>query len=74
MSHLKAMALSGGCALLVVPLGGCRPFEKKTTPYEGYAFPERTHCSIRETFVESLDDLDMCHTTHDRDVRTHHWS
>jgi hypothetical protein len=58
----------------VVSLGGCSTFEKKTTPYEGYAFPERTPFSIRATFVGSLDDLDVCHTTHYRDVRTSHWS
>ena len=74
MSHLQAMALLCGLVLLVVPLGGCSLFEKKTTPYEGYAFPDRPHFSIRETFVGSWDDRDMCLTTHYRDVRTHHWS
>ena len=56
MRHLKAIALLCGLGLLVVPLDGCSLFEKKTTPYEGYAF------------------LDMCHTTHSRDVRIAHWS
>jgi len=74
MSHLKAMALLCGVVLLVVSLGGCSIFEKKTTPYEGYAFLDSTHCSIRATFVGSLDDLDMCHITHSRDVRTAHRS
>ena len=74
MSRLKAIALLCGLLLLVVPLGGCSIFEKKTTPYEGYAFLESTHCSIRATCVGSLDDRDMCHITHDRDVRTAHWS
>ena len=43
MSHLQAMALLCGLVLLVVPLGGCSLFEKKTTPYEGYAFLDLCH-------------------------------
>ena len=74
MRHLKAIALLCGLGLLVVPLDGCSLFEKKTTPYEGYAFLDSTHFSIRETFVGSLDDLDSCHTTHYGNVKTHHWS
>ena len=74
MSRLKAIALLCGLLLLVVPLGGCSIFEKKTTPYEGYAFLESTHCSIRETFVGSVDDLNGCHTTHYGTLKTHHWS
>jgi len=74
MSRLKAMALLYGLVLLVVPMGGCSLLEKKTTPYEGYAFLESTHGSIRATLVGSLDDLGMCLTTHSRDGRTAHWS
>jgi len=74
MSHLKAMALLCGFVLLVVPMSGCGTSEKKTTPYEGYAFLERTHFSIRETFIGSFDDLDVCHTTNYGNLKTHHWS
>ena len=74
MSRLQAMALLCGLVLLVVPMGGCSLLEKKTTPYEGYAFLDRPHFSIRETCVGSLDDLDVCHTANYDNLKTHHWS
>jgi hypothetical protein len=43
MNRLKVMALLCGVGLLVVSLGGCSTGEKKTTPYEGYAFLDICH-------------------------------
>ena len=74
MRHLKAIALLCGWVLLVVPMGGWSPLEKKTPPYEGYAFPDRPYFSVRETFVGSVDEVDLCLTTHYLCLKTHHWS